>query len=88
MLDNPKKIMRYKHKPVIVKPNLGSIHADEFLPLQVISSRLGWKRSLQQQATRTGLKTIQYGNLKYCFGSDVHEFFRNLAKKTSEETDY
>ena len=58
---------------------LGSIRADELLPVQVLCERLGWKRKTLSHARRAGLRTVRFGRFNYVTGADVLAFFAGLA---------
>ena len=60
--------------------DLGTIRADELLPLPVLRKRLGWGNKTAAQAQRDGLRAVRYGHLKYVLGTDVLEWFAKLAR--------
>jgi hypothetical protein len=59
--------------------DLGTVRADELLPLPVLCKRLGWGNRTAAQAQRDGLRATRYGHLKYVLGADVLAFFGRLA---------
>ena len=69
-----------KHRPQDAPRPLGSIRADELMPVRILCSRLGWERKTLAHAKRSGLKTTKFGRFDYCAGADVLEFFRGLAE--------
>ena len=58
----------------------GSISADEVLPLREAARRLGFGQKTIRQAQRAGLRTVEFGRMKYVIGQDVLDFFRRLAE--------
>jgi hypothetical protein len=71
---------RRRHRPAPARaPDLGTIRADELVPLPVLRKRLGWGNKTAAQAQRDGLRATRYGHLKYVLGADVLAFFGRLA---------
>jgi len=60
---------------------LGSIHADEAMPLRELSRRFGWGRQQQADAIKAGLRAVVIGRQKFVVGRDVLMFFENLAQQ-------
>ena len=67
-------------RPTPVPSALGSIRADELLPLPVLGQRFGLAKKSLIIAQRQGLRTVKFGHRKYAFGRDVLSFFDGLAE--------
>jgi len=66
---------------------LGSIRADELLPVREACRRLGWERRTLAHAKREGLRTIPFGRFRYVTGAEVLRFFASLAEDNGSEGD-
>jgi len=58
---------------------LGSISADELLPMREFGRRLDLHDKCLSDAQKAGLRTIGFGRQKFVLGSDAIDFFRKLA---------
>jgi hypothetical protein len=72
-------------RPGPAPSGLGSIRADELLPLPVLGQRFGLAKKSLIQAQRQGLRTVKFGHRKYCFGRDVFSFFDGLTEQEGGE---
>ncbi len=60
---------------------LGTIHADEIMPVRIAARRLGWNVKSLAHAKREGLQTQRFGRFDYTTGRWVIEFFERLAEQ-------
>lgn len=60
--------------------NTHSICRDELMPLEEAGRRLRLGGTGMRQAQKAGLRTIKFGRIKYCLGSDILDFFERLAE--------
>ena len=65
--------------PARIANHLGTIRADELLPLPVLRKRLGWGNRTAAEAQRAGLRCTPFGHFKYVLGADVLAWFARLA---------
>jgi hypothetical protein len=63
---------------------LGSIRADEVLPVRVMAKRLGMNVKSLAHAKREGLRTVKFGRFDYVLGRDVLAFFERLAQAQAD----
>jgi hypothetical protein len=59
----------------------GSILGDELMPLREAGRRLGIGSRGLAEAQRQGLRTVQYGRMKYVFGDDLFRFFDEIRRE-------
>jgi len=69
-----------KHPPPSLA-GFGSIRPDEVMPLREAARRLGFGAKTVAKAQRDGLRTIEYGRMKYLLGRDMLAFFEKLAEE-------
>ena len=69
------------------RPEHGTVHADEVLPLAVLKQRLGWGNKTAAYAQRDGLRTIRYGQQKFVLGRDLIQFFRTVAARKDQPSE-
>jgi len=50
------------------------------MPLEEAGRRLRLGGTGMRQAQKAGLRTIKFGRIKYCLGSDILDFFERLAE--------
>ena len=60
---------------------LGSITADELLPMREFGRRLDLHDKCLSDAQKAGLRTVMFGRQKFVLGSDALDFFRRLAER-------
>ena len=72
-------------RPAQAANQLGSIRADELLPLAVLGQRFGLAKKSLILAQRRGLRTVKWGHRKYVFGRDVLAWFDGLDDPQGEE---
>ena len=60
---------------------LGSISANELLPMREFGRRLDLHNKALADAQRQGLRTILFGRCKFVLGSDAIAFFQGLAEQ-------
>jgi len=76
-----------RKRPAPAASQLGSIRADELLPLPVVGARFGLGKKSLIEAQREGLRTVKWGHRKYVFGRDVLAWFDKLAVGQGGEAD-
>jgi len=69
-------------RPAPVTSGLGSIRADELVPLPVLGLRFGLAKKSPILAQPQGLRTVRFGHRKY---RDIRRFFDELAVNDGEE---
>jgi len=62
-----------------------SIEAGEVMSLAELKRRLKWREHAVRQARKAGLRLIRFGSQKYALGSDVLDFFRQLAEQQTQQ---
>ncbi|NLE38186.1 MAG: hypothetical protein GX621_09205 [Pirellulaceae bacterium] len=60
--------------------NSFSICRDELMTLEEAGRRLRLGGTGMRQAQKAGMRTIKFGRMKYCLGSDILDFFERLAE--------
>ena len=73
-----------KHPPPS-PAGFGSIGPDEVMPLREAARRLGFGHKTTAKAQRDGLRTLEYGRMKYVRGRDVIAWFDRLADEQHAE---
>jgi hypothetical protein len=64
-----------------VGEHLGSIRADELMPVRTFCARMGWQRKTLAHAHAVGLRTIRFGKYAYIRGQAALEFFQKLESE-------
>ena len=68
-------------KKTLDKPTrqLGSVSADELMPMREFGRRLDLHNKALSDAQRAGLRTVLFGRCKFVLGADAIDFFHKLA---------
>ena len=73
---------------VRTKPNavlsLGSVRADEILPLREATRRLGWGSKGARAAKKAGLRVVRFGRGDLVLGADLLAFIKGLGDAGAE----
>lgn len=73
-------------KPLDKPPRqLGSISADELMPMREFGRRLDLHDKALSDAQKAGLRTVLFGRCKFVLGSDAIDFFRGLAADQADQ---
>ena len=73
--------MRHPRTDKPHRPQLGSVHRDEVLPLQELGRRMGWGNEMLATVQRDGLKAVTIGRRKYVTGAAVYAFVEQQAER-------
>lgn len=71
-------------RPSLDKPQprqLGSVRADELMPMREFGRRLGLANKCLCDAQKQGMPTILFGRTKFVLGSDAIDFFKWLGQQ-------
>jgi hypothetical protein len=72
-----------KHPPPSPS-GFGSISPDEVMPLREAARRLGFGAKTTAKAQRDGLRTLEFGRMKYVRGRDVVAWFDWLVEQQAD----
>lgn len=71
--------MKHTRTDKPARPQLGSVHKDEVLPLEELGRRMGWGNETLSAVQRDGLRAVTVGRRKYVVGAAVYEFIERMG---------